>query len=223
MLRRCRLAAGLSQEALAERARISVEAISTLERGRRTAPRPQTVRLLAEALALAGSDLAAFLGAARGWPDPPSTAPATPLLAAPPASPRAPGRDDAAREGVAAGGDLSAAISGQAAHRDRASLGAPAAGESRLLTILAADFRLADEAGTPLAPEERAERIGEILGTVEATITSYGGTVHRLDGDEVLACFGTPQAHENDPERAILAALALREVVHRWRWSEKPE
>ena len=78
LLRRYRLAAGLSQEALAERARLSVEAISTLERGRRTAPRLQTVRLLAEALALEGSDRAAFLDAARGVPAPPFRPPCPP-------------------------------------------------------------------------------------------------------------------------------------------------
>ena len=50
-LRRRRLAAGLSQEALAGRAGLSLRGVSDLERGRR-APRPETVRLLAEALGL---------------------------------------------------------------------------------------------------------------------------------------------------------------------------
>ncbi|HEX7102709.1 MAG TPA: helix-turn-helix transcriptional regulator, partial [Nitrolancea sp.] len=52
LLRRDRLLAGLSQEALAERAGLSVDAIRALERGRRTAPRPETIGLLADALAL---------------------------------------------------------------------------------------------------------------------------------------------------------------------------
>jgi transcriptional regulator with XRE-family HTH domain len=52
LLRRYRLAAGLSQEALAERAGLSAAAISALESGRRTAPRPDTVTLLATALGL---------------------------------------------------------------------------------------------------------------------------------------------------------------------------
>jgi transcriptional regulator with XRE-family HTH domain len=47
-----RLAAGLSQAALAERSRLSTAAIAALESGRRTAPRPATVRLLADALGL---------------------------------------------------------------------------------------------------------------------------------------------------------------------------
>jgi DNA-binding XRE family transcriptional regulator len=52
LLRRYRLCAGLSQETLAERARLSVEAISTLERGVRRAPHAATVDLLATALGL---------------------------------------------------------------------------------------------------------------------------------------------------------------------------
>jgi transcriptional regulator with XRE-family HTH domain len=51
--RRARLEAGLSQEDLAERAHLSREAISTLERGGCRAPRQETIALLAEALQLA--------------------------------------------------------------------------------------------------------------------------------------------------------------------------
>jgi predicted ATPase/transcriptional regulator with XRE-family HTH domain len=51
-LRRARLRAGLTQEALAERARLSVSAIAALERGRRTVPRLSTIGLLADALGL---------------------------------------------------------------------------------------------------------------------------------------------------------------------------
>ncbi|MEO6990728.1 MAG: tetratricopeptide repeat protein, partial [Candidatus Baltobacteraceae bacterium] len=56
-LRRLRLAAGLSQEDLAERARLSAESVSALERGARKAPYRETVRMLAEALRLSDSEL----------------------------------------------------------------------------------------------------------------------------------------------------------------------
>src|SRR5215204_4863662 len=56
LLRRHRIATGLSQEALAERAGLSARAISDLERGARRAPYRETVRLLAEALGLVPSD-----------------------------------------------------------------------------------------------------------------------------------------------------------------------
>lgn len=58
LLRRYRLAAGLSQEALAERAGISVRSVSDLERGIYRAPHRDTVALLGEALALAAEDRA---------------------------------------------------------------------------------------------------------------------------------------------------------------------
>ena len=66
LLRRFRRAAHLSQEELAERARVSVDAISALERGARRAPQRQTLTLLAAALGLTGAELADFeRGAAR--------------------------------------------------------------------------------------------------------------------------------------------------------------
>ena len=56
LLRRYRLAAGLSQEALAERARMSVNGIGVLERGDRRTPQRETLPLLADALALSGEN-----------------------------------------------------------------------------------------------------------------------------------------------------------------------
>jgi transcriptional regulator with XRE-family HTH domain len=78
LLRYHRMAAGLTQEELAERAHLSVDAISTLERGTRRTPRKENVALLADALNLAPEDRAAFAVAARRSP--------TATLAATPAS-----------------------------------------------------------------------------------------------------------------------------------------
>jgi predicted ATPase/transcriptional regulator with XRE-family HTH domain len=65
LVRRHRAAATLSQEQLAERAGLSVRAISDLERGAHHVPRLETVRMLADALALSNADRAALLAAAR--------------------------------------------------------------------------------------------------------------------------------------------------------------
>jgi predicted ATPase/DNA-binding XRE family transcriptional regulator len=65
LLRRHRRDAGLSQEGLAELAGLSVDAIAALERGRRRAPRPHTLRLLADALRLGAPDRARLTAAAR--------------------------------------------------------------------------------------------------------------------------------------------------------------
>ncbi len=65
LLRRHRLEAGLSQDELAERAGLSTRGVSDLERGRRTSPRAETVRLLAGALELNPMDRAALVAAAH--------------------------------------------------------------------------------------------------------------------------------------------------------------
>lgn len=66
LLKRHRQAAGLTQEELAERAHVSVRAVSSLERGVNLTPRRDTVELLAEALALSERDRMEFAEAARG-------------------------------------------------------------------------------------------------------------------------------------------------------------
>jgi predicted ATPase/DNA-binding CsgD family transcriptional regulator/DNA-binding XRE family transcriptional regulator len=65
LLRRCRLAAEMTQEELAERAGLSRRGISDLERGARTHPHRETVTMLAEALGLDGRERAAFMQRAR--------------------------------------------------------------------------------------------------------------------------------------------------------------
>ncbi|MDQ2783406.1 MAG: tetratricopeptide repeat protein [Chloroflexota bacterium] len=89
LLRQQRRAAGFSQEALAERAGLSVAAIAAIERGRRTRPHPDTVALLAAALALAPADRDAFMAAGAGASQPaperaiphlPATLPIPPTL-----------------------------------------------------------------------------------------------------------------------------------------------
>jgi predicted ATPase/transcriptional regulator with XRE-family HTH domain len=79
MLRRCRIAASLSQEALAERAGLSVDAIRALERGRRGQPRPDTLARLASALDLAPQG-SAFARPLRSTPaSPPAVSPPAPM------------------------------------------------------------------------------------------------------------------------------------------------
>ena len=69
LLRQYRVAAHLSQEKLAERAGLSVAAISALERGVRKTPHMATVRLLAKALRLNAAERALFGAAARMSPE----------------------------------------------------------------------------------------------------------------------------------------------------------
>src|ERR1700683_4019340 len=81
-LRRLRIRAGLTQEELAEAARLSARSVSDLERGINLTARRETARLLADALSLAGPERAEFEQAARGGvvrgvPGAPAAAPAT--------------------------------------------------------------------------------------------------------------------------------------------------
>jgi len=85
MLRRFRVAAGLTQEELAERAGLSVRGISDLERGVRARPRKDTIALLAEALGLAPEGRARFDAACKrgAGAGPPRAGSAVGALAAP--------------------------------------------------------------------------------------------------------------------------------------------
>src|SRR5438034_4724715 len=87
VLRRCRKAAGLTQEALAERSGVSAQAVSALERGSRRTPHRPTLVMLADALGLSGADRASFTAAGRRSgpaPDPSAAelgaGPSTPLV-----------------------------------------------------------------------------------------------------------------------------------------------
>src|SRR5690348_1390934 len=73
LLKRFRVAALLTQEQLAVRAQLSPDTIRALERGKRRIPRPDSVRLLAEALSLSGAELELLLAAAQP-PEAPSRA-----------------------------------------------------------------------------------------------------------------------------------------------------
>jgi len=82
--------------------------------------------------------------------------------------------------------------------------------ERRIVTVLFGDL-----AGyTELAEARDAEEVKGILdGAFAASsrvIVEYGGRVDKIIGDEIMAVFGAPQAHEDDPERAVRAALAMR-------------
>ncbi|GIG89159.1 ATP-binding protein [Plantactinospora endophytica] len=87
LLRRRRLAAGLTQAELAERAAVGIRTVRDLERGRASRPQRTTVELLAAALGLAGQDRADFVALARGQAGPAvefGTVPAPPARRLPP-------------------------------------------------------------------------------------------------------------------------------------------
>lgn len=62
-------------------------------------------------------------------------------------------------------------------------------------------------------PEVVRSRLARFFAHVSHCITAHGGIVEKFAGDAVMAAFGVPVAHEDDPERAVRAALAIVEAV----------
>lgn len=85
--------------------------------------------------------------------------------------------------------------------------------ERRLVTVLFADL----VGSTALARDNDAEIVRAALDAAFAEITpvidEHGGTVEKFIGDAVMAVFGIPKAHDDDPERAVRAAVAIRDLV----------
>ncbi|HKA27545.1 MAG TPA: adenylate/guanylate cyclase domain-containing protein [Gaiellaceae bacterium] len=83
--------------------------------------------------------------------------------------------------------------------------------ERRVVTVLFADLAGSTALGERLDPEDVRELQGELFELINAEVERFGGTTEKFAGDAVLAVFGIPQAHEDDPERAVRAALAAHE------------
>ncbi len=92
----------------------------------------------------------------------------------------------------------------------------PADGERKLVTVLFADVIGSTSLGERLDPEHITEIMDGAFAQFNAAVVRYGGTVARLLGDAVLAIFGAPSAHEDDPERAVLAGLAIQQISVRY-------
>ncbi len=82
------------------------------------------------------------------------------------------------------------------------------------MTALFADVVGSTPLGERLDPEDFTEVVGGAVRSMAECVERFGGTVSELAGDGLLALFGAPIAHEDDPERAALAGLAIvRESV----------
>ena len=65
-----------------------------------------------------------------------------------------------------------------------------------------------------LDPEDVRRVLDPYYRRAREELERYGGTVEKFIGDAVMALFGSPVSHEDDPERAVRAAYAVREAVH---------
>ena len=96
-----------------------------------------------------------------------------------------------------------------------AALAAPEPGreERKRVSVLFADLVGFTSRAERLDPEEVRALQAPYWTRVKAEIERYGGTVEKFIGDAVMALFGAPTAHEDDPERAVRAALSIREAI----------
>lgn len=85
--------------------------------------------------------------------------------------------------------------------------------ERKLATVLFVD--LVDSTGlvTTADPEVVRRRVNAFFERISHCVELHGGIVEKFAGDAVMAAFGVPQTHEDDAQRAIRAALAMREAV----------
>ncbi len=91
------------------------------------------------------------------------------------------------------------------------------ASERRLVTILFCDVTGSTALAEKLDPETWAEIMNEAFEYLTEPVDRYGGTVAQLMGDAILAFFGAPTAHEDDPQRAVRAGLAIIENIDTFR------
>ena len=90
---------------------------------------------------------------------------------------------------------------------------APRREERRIVSVVFVDLVGFTSRSEQLDPEDVRAILTPYHGTVRDELESFGGVVEKFVGDAVMAVFGAPTAHGDDPERAVRAALAVREAV----------
>ena len=85
--------------------------------------------------------------------------------------------------------------------------------ERKLATVLFVDLVDSTSLVSASDPEVVRRRVTQFFDSVSGSIERHGGTVEKFAGDAVMAAFGVPQAHEDDSERAVRAALEILGTV----------
>ena len=82
-----------------------------------------------------------------------------------------------------------------------------------MITAIFVDLVGSTARSEQLDPEDVKALVAPYHARVRAELERHGGTFEKFSGDAVLALFGSPKAHEDDPERAIRAGLAVRKTL----------
>ena len=94
--------------------------------------------------------------------------------------------------------------------------------ERRIVSVVFVDLVGFTSRSEQLDPEDVRAILTPYHGTVRDELESFGGVVEKFVGDAVMAVFGAPTSHGDDPERAVRAALAVRDAVATLN-TEQPE
>src|SRR5690349_19339603 len=90
----------------------------------------------------------------------------------------------------------------------------PSGEERRVVSILFADLVGFTSRAERLDPEDVRAILRPYYASLKEHIESFGGTVEKFIGDAVMGVFGAPVAHGDDPERAVRAALRIKDAVN---------
>lgn len=96
-------------------------------------------------------------------------------------------------------------------------------GSTRPVTILMSDLRGFSAISEQVSPDKVVRMLNHYLGVMADIIARYGGTIDEFIGDAILAIFGAPVAHDDDPLRAVACAAEMQQAmgeVNRFALSE---
>jgi adenylate cyclase len=100
-------------------------------------------------------------------------------------------------------------------------------GERRPTTVLFSDIRGFTAIAESLGPDAIAQFLSEYFTEMVEVIFEHGGTLDKFIGDAIMALWGAPIAHADDPDRALRAAVAMQRAItrlnERWASQGRPE
>jgi class 3 adenylate cyclase/tetratricopeptide (TPR) repeat protein len=85
--------------------------------------------------------------------------------------------------------------------------------ERKVITAIFVDLVGSTARSEQLDPEDVKSLVAPYHASVRGELERHGGTFEKFSGDAVLALFGSPKAHEDDPQRAIRAAFSVRKAI----------
>ena len=100
-------------------------------------------------------------------------------------------------------------------------------GERRPITVLFSDIRGFTAMAESMGPDAVAQLLSEYFSEMVEVIFEHGGTLDKFIGDAVMALWGAPISHSDDPDRALQAAIAMQRTIEdlnrRWTAAGRPE